>query len=342
MLSLVKEIINMKKLNVALAIFVAAVMAGNAQTPVTVTSDIVGYTSTQIKGTGSTGSAESFTIVPVQLQKAAAFVGTASASTTTVTLNNAGLTAGALSYGAVYPTHYLRVTSGSGVGKYSEVVSNTTGEVVLAADLSAYIPAGTSVEIIPFTKVTDVLGASGSQVIASGANATAADNVYLTGSDGNYGVFYYKSGVGAGFKTAGNVDASLAVVYPGEGIIVGRKVVADSSSSVVLVGGVPNSSLATPVDRGFTTTAGGVPIAITLNDVTSLLASGANATVADNLYLVDPTTRQLSIYYYKSGVGAGWKTAGNITTLATTDISQGFVIQRKGSTGALLSQTKTW
>ena len=36
---------NMKKLNVTLAILVAAVMAGNAQT---VTSDIVGYQSTQI------------------------------------------------------------------------------------------------------------------------------------------------------------------------------------------------------------------------------------------------------------------------------------------------------
>jgi len=39
-LSLVKEIMNMKKLNVALAILVAAVMAGNAQS--TVTSDVVG------------------------------------------------------------------------------------------------------------------------------------------------------------------------------------------------------------------------------------------------------------------------------------------------------------
>jgi len=336
----VKEIMNMKKLNVTLAILVAAVMAGNAQT--SVNSEVVGYTTTTVKGTGSTGSAESFTIVPVQLQKAAAFVGTASASGTTVTLNNASLTAGALNYGLVYPTHYLRVTSGSGVGRYSEVVSNTTGAVVLAADLSAYILANTSVEIIPFTKVTDVLGASGSQIIASAANATAADNVYLTGADGNYGVFYYKSGVGAGFKTAGNVDASLAVVYPGEGIIVGRKVVADSSSNVVQVGTVASSSLVTPMDTGFTTSAGGFPISLTLNDVTSLLASGANATVADNLYLVDPTTRQLSIYYYKSGVGAGWKTAGNVTTLGTTDISGGFVIQRKGTTGALLSQTKTW
>ena len=50
-MSLVKEFMNMKKINVALAILFAAVMAGNAQTNSTnqpVYSDIVGYSKVSV------------------------------------------------------------------------------------------------------------------------------------------------------------------------------------------------------------------------------------------------------------------------------------------------------
>ena len=60
-LSEVKEIMNMKKLNVTLAILVAAVMAGNAQT---VSSDVVGYVN-------QTFAAGSDTIVVPQLLRPA-------------------------------------------------------------------------------------------------------------------------------------------------------------------------------------------------------------------------------------------------------------------------------
>ena len=152
-----------------------------------------------VKGTGSSGSSQYFSFVPIQLQKDKVFQGSASASSTTVTLSGASLTSGALNAGT-YPTHYLLITSGANAGLASDISSNTATAVTTVDDLSAPINAGASVAVVPHIKVTDVLGVSGSQKIAGGSTASAADNIYLVGSDGNLKTFYYKTGVGSGPK----------------------------------------------------------------------------------------------------------------------------------------------
>ena len=95
----------MKK-NQLLAILTLATAPAFLHAQTTSYSDIVGYTTTVVKGTGSSGSSQYFSFVPIQLQKDKVFQGPASASTTTVTLTGASLTSGALNAGT-YPKHYL-------------------------------------------------------------------------------------------------------------------------------------------------------------------------------------------------------------------------------------------
>jgi hypothetical protein len=334
-LSLVKEIMNMKKLNVTLAILVAAVMAGNAQT--TVTSETVGYQTSTIAGKGSGSSFLSF--VPNNLSKSAIYTGSASAEGTMVTFPDASLT-GTLGLVSGVPTHYLHVKTGAGAGYVSDVTAFTAGSVTTADDLSSSITAGTTVSIVPHTKLTDILGTSTGLLITGGGTVTLADNVYLVDSTGSLRVYYYKSGFGAGWKTSAGVDATATIVYPSESIIVSRK--QSAPVSVVTVGSVANEQAKIVFNQNVSSACSAAPISMPLSSLYPTIAGGGTVSAADNVYLINPATGALEAFYYKTGLGAGWKTAAGATADATRDISAGYLVQRKSATAAVLTQAKTW
>ncbi len=325
----------MKKLNVTLAILVAAVMAGNAQT--TVNSDIVGYQTSTIAGKGSGSSFLSF--VPNNLSKSAIYTGSASASGTMITFPDASLT-GTLGPVSGVPTHYLLVKSGTGAGFVSDVTAFTAGSVTTADDLSSSITAGTTVSVVPHTKLTDILGTTTGLLITGGASVTVADNVYLVDSTGTLKTYYYKTGIGAGWKNSSNADASATIVYPNESIVVSRK--QSTPVSVVTVGSVASEQAKIVFSQNVNSACSAAPIAITLGSLYPTISGGANVSAADNVYLINPTTGALETFYYKTGIGAGWKTSSNATADANRDISGGYLVQRKASTAAILTQSKTW
>ena len=325
---------NMKKLNVALAILVAAVMAGNAQT---VTSDIVGYQTSTIAGKGAGSSFLSF--VPNNLSKPAIHTGPATAGGTLVTLSGAALT-GTLGPVSGVPTHYLLVKSGTGAGFVSDVTAFTAGSVTTADDLSSSITAGTTVSIVPHTKLTDILGTTTGLLITGGGTVTLADNVYLVDSTGTLKAYYYKTGLGAGWKTSAGGDATATIVYPSESIIVARK--QSAPVSVVTVGSVASEQAKIVFTQNVNSGCSAVPISIPLSSLYPTIAGGGTVSAADNVYLINPTTGALEAFYYKTGLGSGWKTSAGATADATRDISAGYLVQRKSATAAVLTQTKTW
>jgi hypothetical protein len=206
--------------------------------------------------------------------------------------------------------------------------------------LSSSIPAGTTVSVVPHTKLTDILGTSAGLLITGGASVTAADNVYLVDSTGTLKTYYYKTGIGAGWKNSSNVDATATIVYPNESIIVSRKQVAPVS--VVTVGSVASEQAKIVFSQNVNSACSAAPIAITLGSLYPTISGGANVSAADNVYLINPTTGALETFYYKTGIGAGWKTSSNATADANRDISGGYLVQRKASTAAILTQSKTW
>ena len=332
---------NQSKANYLFSFFLACLAGLEISQAQTVSTPVVGFTSTTIKGTGSSGSSQFFSLVPLQLSKPISFSGPATAVGTTVTVTPGSLASGAYNSGASYPTHYLRIESGTGAGKISDIVSNTTGNITTSDDLSAFLGSTTQISVIPHTKLTDVLGVSGSQLIAGGTSASGSDNVYLVGPDGSFKVYYYKTGVGAGLKTQSNADATALVVYPGEAILVGRRQTSNTAS-VVITGQLANTSSIVPVTQGYNATAGGLPVSFTLSNLTSLVQGGTASGSADNVFLIDPVDGQMKLYYYKTGVGAGWKNSANATVSATTDISSGFVINRRPANSFDIVQTPTW
>jgi hypothetical protein len=325
---------NMKKLNVTLAILVAAVMAGNAQT---VTSDIVGYQTSTIAGKGSGSSFLSF--VPNNLAKAAIHTGAGTAASTVVTLAGASLS-GSIGPVSGVPTHYLLVKTGTGAGFVSDVTAFTAGSVTIADDLSSSIPAGTQVAIVPHNKLTDILGTTTGLLVTGGSTVTAADNVYLVDATGALKIYYYKTGPGAGWKTNSGADATATIVYPGESIIVSRKQTAPVS--VVTVGQVASEQTKAVFTQNMNSACSGAPVGLTLSSLYPSISGGSTVSAADNVFLINPTTGALDIFYYKTGVGAGWKTSTGATADATRDISSGYLVQRKSATAAVLTQTKTW
>ena len=144
-----KETPNMKKLNLSLAILALAAMSVNAQT--TVNSDIVGY----VKQTLAAGSD---TIIAPQVQRPVEFTGTVSSVATsgdnaTLVCPSASFSANGFQYVAItQPKRYFAlVTAGSLTGTAFRVVSNGTGDLVVARDGLTVVSADiTGIELRPY------------------------------------------------------------------------------------------------------------------------------------------------------------------------------------------------
>ena len=327
-----KELPNMKKLNLALAILISAVMAANAQT---VYSPVVGYQNLTIKG--SNGGASVFSFVPVQLSKPPTFAGLGSANGVLVTL-----TGGTVGDVTALP-HYLIIQSGSGVGYVSDVVSSSSTTVTTAEDLSSYITTATSVAVVPHVLLTDVFGTAGTLVLGGGT-ADTADTIYLVGSDGSFKPYYYKNiGFGQGWKNASTgLTEDIVPVYPNESILVERRAAGDTQA-LTQVGSVAQDSKLV-YTLGFNSGASAYPSTMTLSALQSVV-QGGTADTADTVYLVDSASGQLSPFYYKNvGFGQGWKDAstGSTVDATTIDIQKGFILERKQNSTAVLAQTKPY
>lgn len=325
----------MKKMNL-LAILVLGASFVRGQT---ISTPVVGFVSTPIKGYGSTSSSSYFSFIPVNLHKTPVYTGQATAAGTTVSLTGASLSVGALNAGS-YPTHYLRIQTGSGAGIVSDIVSNLSDSVQTNDDLSSYLASAAQVTIIPHVLLTEVLG-TGSSLVLSGGSASTADLVYLVGSDGAFKSYYYKTGLGAGWKDSGTGSSvSGLVIYPSESILVERKQASDTIATATVTGQVAQNQMVVNFSPGeFNSAANPFPVSMTLANLTSVV-TGGNASTADQVFTVDPSNGQLTASYYKTGLGAGWKNAGTGAAASTsTDISSGFIVQRKSSSTATLTSS---
>jgi hypothetical protein len=205
---------NMKKLNVTLAILVVAVMSGNAEP---VYSDIVGYSNV-------TAPSGTVAIVP-GFVKAAKFTGTATVSGQSFGVS--GFSVGDLNESAHsdkpnYPTHYIEITSGAYEG-YSYDIQSNSGTSVTAANVPIEIDGQeVSVVVRPHVTLDD---------IASTSMAEYSDAVNLINPDGSASTRYYAAGswVAEDYSTA----AGHTVIYPGQAVLLSSGGVTLTTTGVV-------------------------------------------------------------------------------------------------------------
>jgi hypothetical protein len=279
-LSLVKEIMNMKKLNVTLAILVAAVMAGNAQT--SVTSDIVGYSKLTINQGGRL-------IAPVFHHQP---VYSGSSTITSGVLAVSGLTPGSLNETAFsdrpnFPTYYVKITS-SGVyqGLVLDVVSNTDSSITVAGAPSD-LTGAVSVQVIRHYTLQDLANQS-TDLIPYQDAVTFYDA-------GNLKRTYYYDG--AGFIADDYATpASQVVVYPGSGVILN----AGSNSAITMIGNVNTTKTLVPIYAGESIVAPTDPSGITKVALIDLGPSMAAYSDAASVVRLDGSLATTT--YYTDGI----------------------------------------
>jgi hypothetical protein len=205
---------NMKKLNVALAILVAVVSAGNAEP---VYTDIVGYSNV-------TAPSGTVAIVP-GFVKSAKFTGTA--TVTGQSFGVSGLSVGELDQSNFsdkpnYPTHYVEITAGDYEGYAYDIVANTASSVTAANVPSAINAQTLSVVIRPHVTLDD---------IASASMADYSDAVNLINPDGSTTTRYYAAGswIAEDYSTA----AGHTVIYPGQAVLLSSAGVTLTTTGVV-------------------------------------------------------------------------------------------------------------
>ena len=328
-LSLVKEIMNMKKLNVTLAILVAAVMAGNAQTN-TVTSEPVGYVNLKITGSG-TGTSKKLTYLSVplldkQISISGKTTGTITAVTaTTITDSAAGWTPGQLSAPAT--PYLIGITSGTATGRVfliaasaatagasgSAALANTATTVTISSidsnsgisDLAAAgVAAGDSYSIYAADTLSSALGSPGTTGVLSGASSTVADSVVIIFN--GVANTYFHNGTRWTRVFSGNPDASNTPILPFYGLVYSRLGAGDLNLTVT--GTVPTLLRKAQIkNSGVTLFASYYPVDSTLAALglqnLSGWTSNTLSALADKVVLVS-STGVANTYWYN---GSGWK-----------------------------------
>jgi hypothetical protein len=344
MLSLVKEIMNMKKLNVALAILVTAVMAGNAQT---VNSEPVGYVNVKISAGTGTAKKVSYVSLPL-LDKELSITGKTQGTitgvtSTTITDSTAGWTAGALSSPAT--PFLIGIKSGTAIGRIFHIASsaatggavsgtaNTATTVTISSldtgsgitDLAAAgVAVGDSYEIYGCDTLSSALGSPSTTGVTSGSTTAAADSVVLVVNGS--AVTYIHNGTRWSKVALGTPDASNVPLLPNYGFAYSR--LGNTDINLTSTGYVPTTARKLQIkNSGVSLLAQFFPVDSTLQSIALQnipgWTSNANSTLADKVILVS-STGAATTYFYS---GSGWKKVALGTPAAdTTAIPAGSMI----------------
>jgi len=224
-LSEVKEIMNMKKLNITLAILVAAVMAGNAQT--TVTSDIVGYTKSSFPA-GATAFGVGF-VKPTIFQGVPTSRTTSTMAFSGANFVGLGPTADGL------PKNYVEIIDGPLAGYNADIVSHTPTVLTISADFSSLLSNPTIV-IREHIRASDVF--RGNTDLAD-----YTDTIVLNNPDGSQSSLLRDSTSSTGWIDAGTFAAADLIIYPGQAFILNTS----GSGQFIFSGGVKKTPTAIPL-----------------------------------------------------------------------------------------------
>ena len=273
----------MKKLNLALAILVSAVMAGNAAANDPVYSGPVGYSKLDIPVGGRL-------IAPVFI-KPAVFTGSATISSGVLSISG-GLTPNALNQTSFndrpnFPKYYVKVTSsGSNEGLVLDIVSNAASTITVSG--ASGLTGTVSIEVVAHYTLLDFANESSGLLPFIDA-ATFYDS-------GNAKRTYYYSG--SGFLADDySTPADHVVVYPGSGFILN----AGAASSVTMTGRVNQTQTLVPVYAGESIVAPIDPSGITKIASSNLGSAMAPYIDAASAVLLDGSLATQT--YYTDGAG---------------------------------------
>ena len=261
----------MKKLNVTLAILVAAVIAGNAQT---VTSEVVGYQ--------TIAAAKGYTTLGFPLVNSPVVSGTVSSKTAS------SITLSLVSPSTVNPfmPHYLEVTSGPLAGERVDVSvtpgSATVGIVASSGntDTLSTLANGAGVVVRQHVTLGQVDQSCSPALVAGDVNGDRV--LFFIG--GSF-IAYFKDTDGLWYEDGGFDDMTNMPVRPGVGLLLQRK--ANTATTVTQIGTVRSNKFARPYSAGYQVYAPAYPVDLTPAGMGATVANGwranSNASLADRI-----------------------------------------------------------
>ena len=330
----------MKKLNLAFAILVSAVMAGNALANDPVYSETVGYMKIPIPA----GKAS---LVSFPLGGAPVSSGIFSSKSGNILSTSATLTSlpGTLLNSSSEAIYYAEITSVSNQGRILEIVGKSSGAITVG-DASG-LTGSESFVIKKFTTIADVFGAQNSAGLKGGDGVGNADVVWAVVSGTWKQYFFYDDGNGGEvdplqWQTTGSFnDKSDTRIDPEQGLLIAR--LAGANKDVTIMGTVKSTSTIAPIITGAQIITNPYPIDKTLGslelytgNVATGLKSGDQVSTADVVYkLVDGVWKQYFVY---DDGNAGevdpiqWQTPGNFADQQNVSVAAGeaLLLVRRG------------
>ena len=261
----------------------------------------------------------------------AAFGRIASATSTTLTVTNAGWTSGALAL-AAYP-YAIRLTSGSAAGYTFTITANTADTVTISGSdpTNLGLTTGTSGDgfrLIPIDTLNTLFGSS---TLLGGTSSSTADVVTLSGSA--QFSFYYNTTLSRWVRTTGpTTDRGDTVVSLDTALSITRR---SSALTLRATGAAPTERFVLLVaNAGSTYTHAGFPADVTLGTLALQTAlagwvSATSASSADTLSVLSGAG-YLSYFYN----GTNWqRTTGPATNRDAITISAGtpILLYKRGS-----------
>jgi hypothetical protein len=338
----------MKKTSLLVASALLASSALFAQD--SVTSNVVGYVTLNIKGTGGSGS-EAYNYIGVPLNNAADYNG----AVAIFSISHGSIQVQSASWidNQFAGTHYALITSGPYEGISSTITSNNhNGWFNTAEDLTSIISGDESISIHRYNTLADIFGASNESGLQGSSSASGADNILVQTASG-FDTYYYKNAGflgGTGWRSSASpvTDASATPIPYGSGIIVVRK--QSSDLDVVVSGSVFSGDATTPIEEGYNWKTSSIPVTLTLADYFGAaneagLTGSSSASGADNILVFNASGGYDTYYYKNAGFlgGTGWRSSASPATDESSRIisepGQMFIVVRKSGGAFNLNET---
>jgi len=333
----------MKKTNLFAILTLAATPAFlHAQT--TNYSDVVGYTTLNVRA--KSGSANALSFISLNVHRPVAHrgvVGTKSLNGSSQSVIAVSSTFTANQFAGTGNKHYLRVISGSNTGLISEVLSNDASSITLADNLDAVLDNGvTQFEVRPFWTLASAFPSGAG--LKAGTSASAADTVTIINpATGVADSYFYHSSFNQWRK--GTTDSSTVAIHPGSGILVTRKDV--TAVSIVISGEVIGTTIQADVAGGtssasrLTYLANPFPVAsktlaqsgLYTGSSSTGVVGGTSAAAADTVTIYNPSTGVADSYFYHSSFNQ-WRKGTTDSSNITIPDGAAVVITRKANRGA--------
>ena len=280
----------MKNLNLAFAILVSAVMAGNALANDPVYSETVGYQKINLPPGGKA-------IAPTFI-KSDVFNGSATISGSTVTVSTdalSGLSLGPTTFvnRANYPKYYAEVTDSNSLlyGYNFDITVANTSSTFTSANIPVGLSGSVKIAIRPHVTLADLNPAS----LSNGDSITMAND-----PTGGQAVFYVFNGgwIGSDFDTTKGF--SHVIIAPGVGFVYSGQSGADLT--LTLVGKVKNTPTAVSVyQNAYANIVGAVNPSTTINYSAQGIATGIGNGAAFTKYSDDGSFTEQQVYYSLNG-----------------------------------------